>query len=426
VTPVHDLVLRGGRVVLADAVAVADVAIDGDTIVAIGRDLGPARSVVACDGALVGPGFVDVHTHVREPGQEWKEDMASATAAAAAGGYTAIVAMPNTDPAVDGAAVAGYVLERGREVGAVGVAVAGAITEGRRGERLAHIDDLWDVGVRIFTDDGDAVADAGLLRRAMDYISDRGGVVAQHAVDPSLGDGVMHEGWVSARLGLRGIPSVAETTVVARDLLLVEETGCPYHVQHVAAAGTVALIAEAKARGLPVTAEVTPHHLSFDHREILAGTDPVFKMMPPLRSEEDVAAVREALVSGVIDMVATDHAPHADHEKDVPFEEAPDGVTGLEWAAAAVTTAVAPAPRTFFDRMSVAPARLAALGRHGRWPEVGGPANLVVFDPAVEWVPSSTMSRSRNAPYLGRTLRGAVLATIVGGRLAYRGDAGGS
>ncbi len=418
-----DLVLRGGRVVTDSSVAVVDVGIAGGEIVALGGHLGEAATEIDCSGALVGPGFVDVHTHVREPGQEWKEDVASASRAAVAGGYTAIVAMPNTDPAIDSSPIARFVVERGSEVGLLDVVAAGAITAGRHGTRLAHLDDLWDAGVRLFTDDGDAVADAAMMRRALEYIGDRGGVLAQHAVDPSLGAGAMHEGWVSSRLGLTGIPAVAETTIVARDLLLVAETGCRYHVQHVAAAGTVELIASAKDRGLPVTAEVTPHHLTFDHTAVLGTTDPVYKMMPPLREPDDVAALRDALRAGVLDMVATDHAPHADHEKDVPFEEAPNGVTGLEWAAAAVNTATALDERSFFEAMSAAPARLVGLTDHGRYPAVGVPANLVVFDPTVTWVPSETMSRSQNSPYLGRPLTGAVRATVVDGRVVW--DTGG-
>ena len=419
----HDLLLVGGRVLTAEGMADVDVAVAGGRVIALGRELGPAREVLDCAGAWVGPGFVDVHTHAREPGGEWKEDLATVTAAAVAGGYTAILTMPNTDPPVDGAPTARYVLERGRAIGRCTVGVAGTVTLGRRGEALSHIDDLWDEGVRVFTDDGDVVADAEMLRRALAYIGDRGGVVAQHAVDATLARGAMHEGWVSARLGMRGIPAVAETTIVARDLLLVADTPCRYHVQHVAAAGCIELIARAKDRGLPVTAEVTPHHLTFDHTEVLAGTDPVFKMMPPLRTADDVTAVREALRSGIIDLVATDHAPHADHEKDVPFEEAPNGVIGLEWAAAAVNSAVGLDPERFFDRMSIAPARLAGFDEHGHRIAPGRPANLVVFDPTAEWVPSGTMSRSRNSPYLGRRLVGRVRWTIVDGTIRHEGAA---
>lgn len=411
------LILTGGSVVGPDGLQAADVRIEDGHITHIGTDLPDADRTVDVSGAWIGPGFVDVHVHLREPGQEWKEDIASGAAAAAAGGFTHVVAMPNTDPAIDSGHLARYVADRGHDVGLVDVIPAGTITLGRAGQKLAHLDDLWSAGVRLFTDDGDAVADAGVLRRAMEYLAEIGGVLAQHAEDPGLArGGHMHEGSVSSVLGMAGLPALAEEIVVARDLELVRLTGCRYHVQHVSTAGTVALVRRAKADGLPVTAEVAPHHLTFEH-SLVESMDPVAKMYPPLRTAADVEALQAALADGTIDCVATDHAPHSDHEKDVPFEEAPRGVIGLETAAAAVHSELGLAPATFFERMAVAPARLMGLD-HG-WPQAGGRADLAVFHPDVEWTPEVFRSKSSNSPWTGRQLRGRPILTMYGGRVTH-------
>ncbi|MDH3308886.1 MAG: dihydroorotase [Acidimicrobiia bacterium] len=411
--------IRGGLVITTEGAVTADVLVDDGTIQAIGADLdATGHTVVDATGCWVGPGFVDLHVHLREPGQEWKEDIASGSASAAAGGFTHIVAMPNTEPALDAGHLARYVVDRANEVGIVNVIPAGCITLGRNGEKLAHLDELWTAGVRLFTDDGDTVADAGLLRRAMDYLAEIGGIVAQHAEDPGLArDGHMHEGTVSSRLGMRGLPALAEEVIVARDLQLVELTGCRYHVQHVSTAGTVELVRRAKAAGLPVTAEVTPHHVAFDHG-LVEGMNPEAKMYPPLRAAEDVAALRAALIDGTIDCVATDHAPHSAHEKDVPFEEAPRGVIGLETAAAAVNTEVDLEPVEFFDRLSVAPARLLGL-EHGPLAE-GASADVVVFDPAKAWTPDAFKSKSSNSPWIGKPLTGKPILTMYGGRITHQ------
>lgn len=416
-----EYLLENGLVMRADGPVEADVLVVDGVVADVGKGLSSdGADVIDCAGSWVGPGFVDLHTHLREPGQEWKEDIETGSAAAAAGGYTAIVAMPNTDPAIDSGHLARYVADRGREVGLVDVIPAGAITEGRRGERLAHMDDLWTAGVRIFSDDGDCVEDAGLLRRAMDYLADLGGVISQHAIDPGLArEGHMHEGTVSSRLGMVGIPSEAETTIVARDIALVELTGCRYHVQHMSAAGSVELVAAAKAGGLPVTAEVTPHHLLFDH-DVVAATDPAYKMMPPLRSADDREALIEGVRSGAIDIVATDHAPHADHEKDVPFEHAPFGVIGMEWAAAVVNTVVDVDPVRFFEVMSVRPAEIGQIVGHGAWVEPGAPANLVVFDPTAH-SQVTRRSRSGNTPFVDVVLNGAIKLTMLRGIATVRG-----
>ncbi len=414
-----EFTLRNGVVVDGDSPSVRDIVIRDGVVAEIGEGLEVAGEVVDCDGAWIGPGFVDIHTHLREPGQEWKEDVASGSRAAAAGGYTAVVAMPNTDPPIDSGHLARYVNDRGREVGLVEVISAGCLSASRAGEKLAHLDELCDAGVKVFTDDGDSLADAGLLRRAMDYLAERDGVIAQHCIDAGLAaGGQVHEGEVSSRLGMPGVPSEAEEIVIARDLALVKLTGVRYHAQHVSTAGAVALIAAAKEEGLPVTAEVTPHHLFFDHNSVV-DTNPRYKMMPPLRSPEDVAALRQGLRSGVIDVVATDHAPHADHEKDHPWEDTPFGITGLEWAAAIVNTVMELPPEDLFKVMSSVPAHIGGIASQGRL-EVGYPANLVVFDPATTTDTAATVSRSSNSPYLGLELRGAVMHTIYRGRFTVR------
>jgi dihydroorotase len=414
-----DLILSGGSVLTEGGIVDADVRIAGGVVTEIGPGL-EGDSRIDCTGAWVGPGLVDIHTHLREPGQEWKEDIETGSRAAAAGGYTAVVAMPNTAPAIDAGHLARYVRERGLEVGLVDVFPAGAVTKGRAGTELAHLDELWAAGVRVFSDDGDVVADAGLLRRAMDYLAARGGVISQHAVDVGLSrGGFMHEGSVSSRLGMYGIPSAADDVIIARDLRLVEMTGARYHVQHLSTARGVELIAAAKGQGLPVTAEVTPHHLAFDHHAA-ETTNPVYKMMPPLRSTADRDALRRGLADGVIDVVGTDHAPHAAHEKEVPWEHAPNGVLGLEWAAAVVNTCVGLGQEAFFDRMATAPARIGRIAGHGAPLAVGGIANVAVFDPTMTWVPDSTVSRSENSPYFGMELTGKVVLTVFGGVVTAR------
>lgn len=425
--PAPAYLIAGGTVLTPDGPVAADVTVRDGLVAEVGpRPSRPAEGApppeeVDATGMVVGPGLVDLHAHLREPGEEWKEDIASASAAAAAGGYTALVAMPNTDPPIDAGHLARYVADRGRAVGLTEIVPAGCVTAGGAGKRLARLDELWEAGVRLFTDDGRTVADAGLLRRAMEYLCDRGGVLAQHAEDPGLAaDGHMHEGEVSSLLGMYGLPVAAETATVARDLILAEMTGARYHVQHVSAAAAVQLIREAKGRGLPVTAEVAPHHLAFTDQDV-KGMDPVFKMYPPLRSAGDRAALRAAVADGTIDAVATDHAPHAPHEKDVPFEEAPRGAAGLETALAAARTALDPDPVALFLRMSVTPAAIAGLPGQGRWIRPGAPANLVAVAWDESWTPAPPYhSRSVNNPFTGRPLTGRVRFTFYRGRLVFR------
>ncbi len=409
--------LRDALVATPDGMVQGDVLVGPERIERLGG--GRAETDLELGGAWVGPGLVDLHAHLRQPGFEWKEDIASGSRAGAAGGYTALVAMPNTDPAVDAGHRARFVADLARQVGLLEVTAAGAITLGRHGQELSHLDELWSAGVRLFTDDGDTVADAGLLRHAMEYLAERGGVVAEHAEDAGLArGGHLHEGSASSRLGIRGIPALAEEVVIARDLALVKLTGVRYHVQHVSTAGSVGLVVEARCQGHQVTSEVTPHHLTFDHTHT-KDLDPAFKMYPPLRPPADVEALKKALAEGLIDAVATDHAPHAAYECEVPFEEAPRGVIGLETAAAAVNSALDLDPVTFFTRMSVAPAAIAGMGNQGRWIEEGAPSNLMAFDPEAVWVPQRFLSKSENSPFRGVKLRGQVRATIFSGRMTY-------
>ena len=416
------IVIRDARVLRAAGVEEATVVIEGDTVRSVGESpsVNGAR-VIDAAGAWLGPGLVDLHAHFRDPGQTWKEDLDSGARAAAAGGFTAVVTMPNTDPPVDGRASATAAMARAKAIGIIDLVVAGALTKGRAGVEMADFDAMYEAGVRVFTDDGDAVPQAGLLRTIMAYVTDLpGAVVAEHAEDRSLaGNGHMHEGKVAARLGVEGLPGLAEEVIVARDLAIAAETGARVHIQHVSTATSVDLIRRAREQGVAVTAEVTPHHLALDE-SALEDLDPNLKMYPPLRSSEDRVALVDGLREGVLDAVATDHAPHTPAEKAVPFEEAPRGVIGLETAAAVVvTSALGSDEAAFFDRMSIAPARIAGLERHGNAVEPGSPANLTLFDPSRRWVPGSFASKSENSPFTGVELTGRVLATIYEGSVSY-------
>ncbi|MGI9647680.1 MAG: dihydroorotase [Acidimicrobiia bacterium] len=415
----RSLVLAGGEVLTSEGLRRLDVVVEGGLVTGIGERLA-ADLTIDCSGCWVGPGFVDLHTHLREPGQEHKENMESGAAAAAAGGYTAVLAMPNTVPAIDNAERVADALDRARRVSAVEIGVAGAVTISRLGQELADLEGMLAAGVRWFTDDGDSVRTAGLLRQAFQLLGEHGAVVSEHAEDASLTAGaIMHEGEVSELLGVGGMPAVAETLIVARDLALAAETGSAVHIQHLSTGASVDLIASAKAEGIAVTAEVSPHHLTFDHTE-LKERDPRFKMKPPLRTAADVAAVRAGLTSGVIDIVATDHAPHSPGEtEEAGLESGAFGVIGLETAGPAVNTAVGLSAADFFDRMAIAPARLGGFAGHGLPVAVGGPANLVVFDPSAEWTPGRFRSRSHNSPFIGRPLQGMVKATLHRGLLTH-------
>jgi dihydroorotase len=404
-----DLVLRDG--VIAEITAAGAASAEG----AIEID---ATGLVAL------PGLVDLHTHLREPGREDAETVETGSRAAAAGGFTAVFAMANTDPVADTAGTVEQVLRLGHEAGLVDVQPVGAVTLGLEGQQLAELGAMATSAaqVRVFSDDGRCVHDAVIMRRALEYVKAFDGVVAQHAQEPRLTeDAQMNEGALSGVLGLRGWPAVAEEAIIARDVLLAEHVGSRLHVCHVSTAGSVEIIRAAKARGVDVTAEVTPHHLLLTE-ELVTSYDPVFKVNPPLRSEADVAAVRAALADGTIDAVATDHAPHPVEDKDCEWSAAAMGMLGLETALGVVAEAMVATGLLDWagvaDRMSVRPARIGRLEGHGRPIAVGEPANLVLLDPAAPRTVDAAelQSRSRNTPYAGRTLPVSVVATFLRGR----------
>jgi len=419
------LLVRGGRVVdQSGAGGPVDVLVRDGHILEVGARLtGPTAgaTVLDADGCVVAPGLVDLHTHLREPGNEDAETIETGTRAAALGGYTAVVAMPNTDPPLDEAAVVASVLARGATAPCE-VVVAGAITKGRAGVELAPMGELHALGVRLFTDDGGCVESAAVMRHALEYArSLPGAVVAQHAEDPTLATGGhMHEGAWSSRLGIPGRPAAAEAVIVARDLMLAELTGTPLHLLHLSTASALDLVRAAKARGLAVTCEVAPHHFTLTDAAC-EGFDPVFKVHPPLRTAADVEAVRRALADGTVDAIATDHAPHAPEAKERPFEDAPPGMLGLETALAlTLTELVEPGVLTIVEALALLswrPARIAGLGDHGGPVAVGRPANLCVIDPARRWEvdPTRLASRARNTPYAGRKLTGRVRHTVRAG-----------
>jgi dihydroorotase len=424
------VVIRGGSVVGPDGLRRLDVALAGPAILELADSIEPPNGATVLDatGCLVAPGLVDLHTHLRQPGREEAETVESGARAAALGGYTAVVAMPNTEPAIDTAGVARDVLALGRTTVAE-VAVSGAITVGRAGHALAPMGELAALGVRLFTDDGSGVQDGALMRRALDYAKGLGVTLAQHCEDDCLaGGGSMHEGCWSSRLGLPGIPAAAEESMVARDIQLVRLTGAPVHFLHLSTAGSVELVRRAKAEGLAVTAEAAPHHMLLTH-DLVADYDPVFKVNPPLRTDEDVLAVLAGLMDGTIDAIATDHAPHPPEAKELPFDQAPPGMLGLQTALPIAWQVLSPSltPERIFDLMSTRPAAIARLrasdprvaghSAHGGPVDVGSTANLCVFDPTGSTVvdPGWLASRSRNTPYAGRTFSGAVRHTVLRG-----------
>ncbi|MEJ5944683.1 dihydroorotase [Pseudokineococcus basanitobsidens] len=385
----------------------------------------PAGAVVVeAQGLVALPGLVDLHTHLREPGREDAETVRTGSRAAALGGFTAVHAMANTDPVADTAGVVEQVWRLGREVGLVDVRPVGAVTVGLGGERLAELGAMASSAarVRVFSDDGRCVADPVLMRRALEHVRGVDGVVAQHAQDPRLTEGAqMHEGDVSSVLGLRGWPAVAEEAVIARDVLLADHVGSRLHVCHVSTAGSVEIVRWAKARGVDVTAEVTPHHLLLTD-ELVRGYDPVYKVNPPLRTRADVEALREAVADGTVDVVATDHAPHPLEDKDCEWAAAAMGMTGLETALPVVQEALVETGLLGWDDvarvLSAAPARIGRLEDHGRPLAEGEPAHLVLVDPAArrEVDPSAHATLGRNSPFRGLELPGRVVATLLRGR----------
>jgi dihydroorotase len=423
-----DVLLKGGRLVdpSSGLDATGDLLVRDGKVEAVGGSIAapPGATVIDCAGQVVAPGFIDVHCHLREPGREDVETIATGARAAAAGGFTAVCAMPNTDPVTDNQAAVGFVLKQGKAAAAARVYPIGAISIGERGERLAEFGEMVGAGAIAVSDDGKPVVSAQLMRTALEYARTFGIPVADHCEDPTLADGgAMNEGLVSARLGLKGIPSEAEEIMAIRDILLARRTGGHVHLCHMSTRGSVELVRWGKDRHIRVTAEVCPHHLSLTEAEV-EGYDTHAKMNPPLRTADDVAALQQAVQDGTIDVIATDHAPHHYDEKEREFADAPNGIVGFETALAVnITWLVKPGivtVATLVERMSCAPARLFHLP--GGTLRRGGAADITVFDPGREWrvEPSRFLSKGRNTPYAGRTLTGLVGCTLVDGRIVHR------
>jgi len=422
------LLLRGGRVVdpAVGLDTVADVVVRDGRIVEIGTDLSIAKgTTIECAEKIVLPGLIDIHTHLREPGYEYKEDVASGTRAAARGGFTAVAALPNTDPVCDEGAAVRFLVERAAERGVVRVYPIGAITVGSKGEALAEMGDMLAEGAVAFSDDGKGLQDAGMMRLAMDYARQFGTTIMSHCeVDSLVGKGVVNEGVVSTRLGLVGHPAVAEEIQAARDIALAELTGCRLHLAHISSIGTVELVRAAKARGVAVTCEVTPHHLFLDEDAIGADYNTNLKMNPPLRTAEDREALVAALVDGTIDAIATDHAPHAAHEKALEFEIAPFGTTGLETALSLVITHLLTRDDFGWGDLVrlMAHGPRAALGIEPVTLEAGAIADITIVDPEarVEVTASQFESKSANSAFIGATLLGKASEVLVGGTIVVR------
>jgi len=422
---VSRMLVRGGRVLdpASGRDEVADVLIEGGVVaqVAVGLDA-PGAEIVDARGAWVVPGFVDLHAHLREPGQEYKEDIASGGRSAVAGGFTTVACMANTHPVNDDPAMTDFILDRARQDSPARVIPVAAATRGLGGEVMTEMSALRDAGAVAFSDDGATIMDSGVMRRVLEYSRMVDAPVIVHCEDRTLvADGVVNEGPISTRLGLPGNPAIAETVHIERDLMLAELTGARLHVAHVSTAGGVASIRRARERGVQVTAEVTPHHLTLTDEAVL-GFDTNTKVAPPLRGAADMRACRQGLVDGTIDAIATDHAPHAVHEKDLEFTQAPPGMIGFETAAPVVLDLVREgeiSPLELIRRLSTNPARILGLAAGSL--AVGVAADVAVLDPAHRWTydPLKGYSKSRNSPWAGVELIGRVLTTIVGGELVY-------
>jgi dihydroorotase len=415
-----ELLITGGTLLDQTGERRGDVRVVDGTISEVGVDLVAGEGARRLDaaGCIVSPGFVDLHAHLREPGKEEAETIETGSRAAAKGGYTCVVAMPNTDPTQDSVSVVEFVRRQGEAAGLCDVRPSGSITIGRLGQQLSPLGELAGAGVHLFTDDGTGVQDPLLMRRALEYALDLGVVLAQHCEVARLTEGaVMHEGHCCAKFGLPGWPSLAEELMVHRDIELSRLTGAPVHLLHLSTAGSVDLVRRAKADGVQVTAEATPHHISLTD-DLLAGYDSRYKVNPPLRTPADVEAVRAGLADGTIDAVATDHAPHAPETKEQPLDQAPPGMLGLETALGVCLAHLDMPLADVVAAMSWKPAAIAGVGdAHGRPVAVGEPANLTVFDATAEWevLPAGLASKSRNTPFVGVALRGRVRHTILRG-----------
>lgn len=443
-----DLTIRGGRVIdpANGFDGAADVLVSDGRIASVGKNSGKgAGETIDASGLVVTPGFVDIHCHLREPGFEHKETIETGTLAAARGGFTTVCAMPNTDPPADSAGAVEFILRTAAAKGHVRVLPIASVTRGLAGKELADLAELANAGAVAFSDDGSPVADAQLMRRALEYASMLSTPVINHCEDPALAaGGVMHEGWVSDRLGLPGVPAAAEESMVARDIALAEELGAHVHIAHVSTAGSVEAIRRAKGRGVRVTAEVTPHHLALTHEAVMQGPaespggpsaavatalrtslayDTNAKVNPPLRTQADVEACVAGLLDGTIECIATDHAPHATQDKLCEFDAAAMGISGLETALGLVLT-TAPI-EAVVAAVTIGPVRALGLDRHvpmlGTLSE-GTPADVAIVDPGAEWLvdPAAFASKGKNTPLAGRTLRGRVMATVYGGKVVWR------
>ena len=405
-----------------------DIAIASGLISSVGSGFkGEASNVIDAKDCVILPGLVDLHTHLREPGREDAETVLSGSRAGVKGGFTAVSAMANTSPVADTAGVVEQVYRLGQEAGLLDVFPIGAVTQGLKGEALSEIGAMADsvARVRVFSDDGNCVSDPLVMRRALEYIKKFGGVIAQHAQDPRMTMGSqMNEGEISARLGLKGWPAVAEEAIIARDVLLADHVKSRLHICHLTTAGGVEIIRWAKARGIDVTAEVTPHHLLLTD-DLASSYDPVYKVNPPLRTEADVHSLREALADGTIDIVATDHAPHPTESKECEWQEAAFGMLGLETALSIVQKTMIDSGLMSWaqvaDRMSIAPARIGGYENHGQSLAVGSVANLVVINPTQKWTVDRdlVLSKSSNTPYHGHELPGVITHTFFKGKATY-------
>ncbi len=421
------ILIRGGRVIdpSRNSDGIADVYLQDGKVVSVGRNIvgEDGAQIIDATGRVVAPGLIDLHVHLREPGQEDRETVATGAMAAAAGGFTAVCAMPNTDPVLDNQGAIGFVISQAQKAGKARVYPIGTVSLGQNGETLSEFGELVGAGAVAVSDDGRPVMTSHMMRTALEYARTFGIPVADHCEDMSLAHGgSMHEGIVSTRLGLKGIPSAAEEIMVARDIILAELTGGHVHLCHMSTRGSVDLIRQAKEKGIKVTAEATPHHFTLTH-EACEGYDTNAKMNPPLREAEDREAIRQGLKDGTIDVIATDHAPHHYDAKEREFDEAPNGIVGLETAfgltmSELVLSGLLTLPELVY-RMSTLPARLFRLP--GGSLAVGAPADVVILDPAVQWVvePGAFFSKSRNTPFAGRTLTGRADLTIVRGRVVY-------
>jgi dihydroorotase len=422
------LIIKHARIINAtgEEPGLKDILIENGKITRVSQGLANENAtVIDAAGKAVMPGFIDLHVHLREPGREDKETIATGSRAAAKGGFTSIFAMPNTTPAIDTAQVVQFVLDQAKKVGLVNVYPVGAITKGREGAQLTDMMELKRAGCLAVTDDGKAVLNAGLMRRAMEYAKMAGLLIMQHCQDPNLtGSGVMNEGGVSTKLGLKGDPTVAETVIVARDIELAHYLNTPIHFMHMSAGRSVELIRRAKKEGIQVTAEAAPHHFSLNE-EAVRGFNTATKVSPPLRTAADVTAIKAGLKDGSIECIATDHAPHTHEDKEVDFDGAPPGLVGLETAFGLVMKElVAPGVLTLagaVDKLSASPARVVGLTNKGSVAE-GKDADLVIVDLEKEWTArrEDTVSKSKNSPFVGWTFKGAVVTTICNGKVVYQ------